>query len=192
MYLTVLGLSCSMQTLSGGMWDLVPWPETQFGPPALGAWSFSHWTTRAVPLVQFWITILMVVFVPLAFLSFYRFISKLSPTLGRFPPDPVWAAPQLLPSGSSCSWSPWPAVICCPCKPVLPIRLSVWFSSAAQLCLTLRDPMDCGTLGFPVHHQLPEPTQTCVHQVGDAIQPSYLLSSPSPPDLNLFQHQGLF
>ena len=54
------------------------------------------------------------------------------------------------------------------------------------------DPMDCNTPGFPVHHQLPELTQTHVHQVSDAIQPSYLLSSPFPPAFNLSQHQGLF
>ena len=53
------------------------------------------------------------------------------------------------------------------------------FSSVAQLCLTLCDPMDCSTLGFPVHHQLPEPTQTHVQWVGDAIQPSHPLLSPS-------------
>ena len=53
-------------------------------------------------------------------------------------------------------------------------------------------PMDCSTPGFPVHHQLPEPIQTHVHGVGDAIQPSHPLSSPSPPALNLSQHQDLF
>ena len=52
--------------------------------------------------------------------------------------------------------------------------------------------MDCSTPGFPVHHQLPELAQTHVYQTGDAIQPSHPLSSPSPPDFNLFQHQGLF
>ena len=52
--------------------------------------------------------------------------------------------------------------------------------------------MDCSTPGFPVHHQLPEPTQTHVHRVGDAIQPSHPLSSPSPPTFNLSQYQGLF
>ena len=51
--------------------------------------------------------------------------------------------------------------------------------------------MDCSTPGFPIHHQLPELAQTHVHWVGDAIQPSHLLSSPSPPALNLSQHQGL-
>ena len=66
------------------------------------------------------------------------------------------------------------------------------FSSAVQLCLTLCDPMYRGTPGLPVHHQLPESTQTHVHQVGDAIQPSHPLLSPSPPALNLSQYQGLF
>ena len=65
-------------------------------------------------------------------------------------------------------------------------------SSVAQSFLTLCDPMDCSTPVFPVHHQLPEPTQTRVHCIGDAIQPSHPLSSPSPPALNLSQHQGLF
>ena len=88
----------------------------------------------------------------------------------------------------------------------------VQFSSVAQLCPTLCDPMNrstpdlpaaakslqtCPTLwdpidGSPVHHQLPESTQTHVHWVGDAIQPSDSLSSPSPPALNLPQHEGLF
>ena len=66
------------------------------------------------------------------------------------------------------------------------------FSLAAQSCLTLCDPMDCSTPGFPVHHQLLEPTQIHVYCVGDAIQPSHPLSSPFPPAFNLSQHQGLF
>ena len=66
------------------------------------------------------------------------------------------------------------------------------FSSVAQLCPTLCDPMNRRTPGLPVHHHLPEFTQTHVHQVGDAIQPSHPLSSPSPSALNLSQHQGLF
>ena len=65
------------------------------------------------------------------------------------------------------------------------------FSSVTQLCLILCDPMNCSTPGFPVHHQLLELTQTQVHQVGDAIQPSHPLLSPSPPALNLCQHKGL-
>ena len=65
------------------------------------------------------------------------------------------------------------------------------FSLVTQSCSTLRDPMDCSTPGFPVHHQLPELIQTHVHWVGDAIQPSHPPSSPSPPGFNLSQHQGL-
>ena len=69
-----------------------------------------------------------------------------------------------------------------------PVRVS----SVAQLCPTLCDPMNYSTPGLPVHHQLPDFTQTHVHWVGDAIQPSYPLSSPSSPALNLSQHQSLF
>ena len=64
--------------------------------------------------------------------------------------------------------------------------------SVAQLCPTLCDPMNCSTPGLPVHHQLPGFTQTHVHRVGDAIQPSHPLSSPSPPAPNPSQHQSLF
>ena len=69
---------------------------------------------------------------------------------------------------------------------------SVESSSVAQSCPTLCDPMNCSTPSLPVHHQLPEFTQTHVHQVGDAIQLSHPLSSPSPPALNPSQHQSLF
>ena len=69
---------------------------------------------------------------------------------------------------------------------------TVTFSSVAQSCPTLWDPMNHSTPGLPVHHQLLEFTQTHVHRVGDAIQPSHPLLSPSPPALNLSQHQGLF
>ena len=70
--------------------------------------------------------------------------------------------------------------------------LEVQFSSVAQSCPTLWDPMDCSMPGLPVHHQLLEFTQTQVHQVGDAIQPSHPLLSPSPPAPNPSQHQCLF
>ena len=66
------------------------------------------------------------------------------------------------------------------------------FSSDAQSCPTLCDPKDCSIPGLPVHHQLLEPTQTHVHWISDAIQPAHPLSLPSPPALNLSQHQGLF
>ena len=69
---------------------------------------------------------------------------------------------------------------------------SVQFSSVTQPCPTLCDPMNRSTPGLPVHQQLLESTQIRVHRVGDAIQPSHPLSSPSPPALNLSQHQGLF
>ena len=64
----------------------------------------------------------------------------------------------------------------------------VQFSSVAQLCLTLCDPMDCSTPGHSVHHQLPQFTPTYVQGVSDAIQPSHPLSSPFPPTFNLSQH----
>ena len=80
---------------------------------------------------------------------------------------------------------PW-----CTCNPQL---LSIFqFSSVAQSCPILCDPMDCSTPGFPVLHRLSEFTQTHVHQVGDAIQPSHPLSPSSPPAFNLSQHRGLF
>ena len=69
---------------------------------------------------------------------------------------------------------------------------SVQFSLVTQSCLTLCDPMNQSMPGLPVHHQLPEFTQTHVHRAGDIIQPSHPLSSPSPPDPNPSQHQSLF
>ena len=69
--------------------------------------------------------------------------------------------------------------------PLLVLSQSV--SSVAQSCLTLCDPMNCSTPGLPVCHQLPELTQTHIHRVGDAIQPSHPLSSPSPPAFNFSQ-----
>ena len=81
-------------------------------------------------------------------------------------------------------------------KNLLKIR-DGWYSetdSSVQSlsCVWLCDTMDCSMPGFPIHHQLPELTQTHVHGVGDAIQPSHALLSPSPPTFNLSQHQGLF
>ena len=76
------------------------------------------------------------------------------------------------------------------------LALAVWstlqFSSVAQLCPALCNPMNRSTPGLPVHHQLPEFTQTHIHWVSDAIQLSHPLSSPSPPTPNLSQHQSLF
>ena len=82
-----------------------------------------------------------------------------------------------------------------PCMIPLPWRrftCPFQFSSVAQSCPTLCDPMNRSTPGLPVHHQLPEFTQTQVHRVSDAIQPSHPWSSPSPPAPNPSQHQSLF
>ena len=90
------------------------------------------------------------------------------------------------------------------CKLIQPLWKTVWrflkklgmkpppvqFSSVAQLCLTLCNPVNCSTPGLPVHHQRPEFTQTHVHQLSDAIQPSHPLSSPSPPAPNPSQRQS--
>ena len=79
-----------------------------------------------------------------------------------------------------------------PPKRIMYELLESQFSSVTQSCLTLCDPMNCSTPGLSVHYQLLEFTQTHVHRVGDAIQPSHPLSSPFPPAPNPSQHQGLF
>ena len=85
----------------------------------------------------------------------------------------------------SCFW--------CLAKAVMGIIIHQFSSiQVTQSCLTLCDPMDCSVPGLPVHYQLPEFMQTYVHWVGNAIQPSHPLSSPSPAVLNLSHHQGLF
>ena len=87
------------------------------------------------------------------------------------------------------TWDVW-------CYHALRQRLgSVQFSSVAQSCPTLCDPMNCSMPGLPVHHQLTELTQTYVHRVGDAIQPSHPLSSPSPlalipPSIRVFSNES--
>ena len=97
--------------------------------------------------------------------------------------------------GDQTLWGfPWPLCSVTKVNILTPTRYycSVQFSSVAQSCPTLCDPMNRSTLGLPVHHQLLEFTQTHVHQVSDAIQPSHPLSSPSPPAPNPSQHQSLF
>ena len=71
-------------------------------------------------------------------------------------------------------------------------KIMLWWCSVVQLCLTLCDPTDCSMPGFRVLHHHLELAQTCIHWVGDAIQPCCPLLSPSSPALNLSQHQGLF
>ena len=110
------------------------------------------------------------------------------------PQDSSWAKSYLNECSPMNAVSPWCLVSLINSSQLNLVSFSVQvqFSSVAQSCLTLCNPMDCSTSGFPVHHQLPEPTQTHVHHVGDAIQPSHPLSSPSPPTFDLSQHQGLF
>ena len=89
----------------------------------------------------------------------------------------IWLVYILLYKGSKKSWSKENYLMG-----------SVQFSSVAQLCPTLCDPMNCSTPGLPVHHHLPKFTQIHVHRVSDAIQPSHPLLSPSPPAPNPSQH----
>ena len=84
------------------------------------------------------------------------------------------------------------SIVCLLSLKKAPTAHSVQFSSVAQSCPTLCDPMNRSTPGLPVHHLLPEFTQTHVHRVSDAIQPFHPLSSPSPPAPNPSQHQSLF
>ena len=91
-------------------------------------------------------------------------------------------------------FSIWLLFISSSCLIIMMVRTpyTVQFSLVTQSCPTLRDPMTHSTPGLPVHHQLPEFTQTPVHRVGDAIQPSHPQSSPSPPAPNPSQHQSPF
>ena len=118
-------------------------------------------------------------------------IESVMPSSHLIPCHPLLLLPSIFPSirvfsNKSALCIRWPTNSC---KDVQPCSL---FSSVAQSCLTLCDPMNHSTPGLPVHHQLPEFTQTHIHRVSDAIQPSHPLSSPSPPAINLSQHQGLF
>ena len=114
----------------------------------------------------------------------------------KWQPTPVFLPGEFHRQRSLVGFSPWgckesdvterltPSLSC--------TEISLNFSSVAQSCPTLHDPMNCSTPGLPVHHQLPEFTQTHVRRVGDAIQPSHPLSSPFPPAPNPSQHQSLF
>ena len=148
--------------MQDSMQDPSSWLGIDAGTPAVEAQSFNYWNAKEFPGI-------------------------LNPWHG--PPDLGWLTlPILLASFHIPPPHPYP-------------HFSDWtsghlssaqFSSVAQSCPTLCDPMNRSTPGFPVHHQLPEFTQTHIHRVGDAIQPSHPLSSPSPPALHLSQHQGLF
>ena len=103
-----------------------------------------------------------------------------------------------------CSWKPFPtqrhlpdpgiesALLVSPAVAGGFLSIGQSVSSVTQSCPTLCDPMDCSMPGLPAHHQLPKSAQTHVHQVGDVIQSSHPLASPSPLCFNLSQHQGLF
>ena len=105
----------------------------------------------------------------------------------KWQPTPVFLPGEFYGQRSLAGYSPWSGK-----KSDMTEWLGLQFSSVSQLCLTLCNPMNPSTPGLPVHHQLPEFTQTHVHWVSDAIQPSHILSSPSPPALNLSQYQRLF
>ena len=108
---------------------------------------------------------------------------------GALFPDPLVSWKSLhLKSLTEALGKPIATQVDCKCRQK---AVSVQFSSVAQSCRTLCDPVDCSTPGLPVHHQLPKLAQTHVQWIGDAIQLSYSLSSPSLPTFNLSQHQGL-
>ena len=138
---------------------------------------------------------------PLDYVSPQNTMRKVSPSLRLQPTSPfaetVWKRnqetrlhPMPLLTSSDVALRPFPHLADLDFKGRFP--LSVQFSSVAQSCPTLCNPMNHSTPGLPVHHQLPELTQTHAHRVGDAIHPSHPLSSPSPPAPNLSQYQGLF
>ena len=121
------------------------------------------------------------------------------PWRSKWPPTPVLLPGESHGHRSLESYSPWDCKesdttenACMIFHFCIHTRTYQSVSSVAQLCPTLCDPMNCSTPGLPVHYQLPEFTQTHMHQVGDAIQLSHPLSSPSPPALNLSQHQVFF
>ena len=105
-----------------------------------------------------------------------------------------WCAQKIVYRPATSQISKWPSLTMQGKRATHSLFLSpsVQFSSVAQSCPTLCDPMNRSTPGLPVHHQLPEFTQTHVHRVSDAIHPSHPLSSPSPPVPNPSQHQSLF
>ena len=109
----------------------------------------------------------------------------LNPAHTSLPISSLWVIPVHQPQASCILHRTWTGDL-------FLIWYSVQFSSVAQSCPTLCDPMNHSTPGLPVHHQFPEFTQTQVHRVSDAVQPSHPLSSPSPPAPNPSQHQSLF
>ena len=147
------------------MWDLVPWPWIEPRPRALEASSFSYWTTREVPLYIFRICLSYLQGIMFCQALLYCAFFAILSLLKRITYYTFFA--------------------------------KLFFTkdqirSVSQSCPTLYDPMNRSTPGLPVHHQLPEFTETHIHRVSDAIQPSHRLSSPSPLAPNPSQHQSLF
>ena len=125
--------------------------------------------------------------------------ASLQPEVCLHSRKPTWVLEARRSSQELVAWLSWPARTHTHTRYQVPLmNITVYFkqcfqfSSLAQLCPTLCDPMNRSIPGLPVHHQLPEYTQTHAHWVDDAIQPSYPLSSQSPPAPNPSQHQGLF
>ena len=110
-------------------------------------------------------------------------------------PSPLWPLGLLSPSClSEVPWPPHSGSLLCRICVVAAWKVSVQFSSVAQSCPTLCNPMNRSAPGLPVHHQLPEFTQTHIHRISDAIQPSHPLSSPSlppiPPSISVFSNES--
>ena len=118
--------------------------------------------------------------------------SVISCCLHSFPASRSFPVSQLFASGGQSIGASVSVLSMVNFRGELTNRYSVQFSSVTQSFPTLCNPMYWSMPGFPVYHQLPELTQTHVHRVSDAIQPSNTLSSPSPPVFHLSQHQGLF
>ena len=174
-----------MRSLSCSRWDLVPWPGVEPRPRALALWSLRHWTT----LGSLWLLEIYILLWASCF-SFAKEVIISLPTVVMMPKwEPVnhinlclilqqWTLSALFLSKTLYSAF------------TNKMFSSVHFSSVAQSCPTVCDPMNRSMPGLPVHHQLPEFTRTHVHRVSDAIQPSHPLSSPSLPARSPSQYQS--
>ena len=174
------GISCLTLVSSAVTW---PWQSSQG--------YVQDWTRQPVGDMMWHMGVLgQFLSVPLHWVSDSTGVMKTIPYQGEagFPLLPLidshsqgslWSSPSLIDCLHFLHWIPNE-------------KRDLQFSSVAQSWPTLCDPMNCSTPGLPVHHQLPEFTQTLVHRVGDTIQPPHPLSSPFPPAPNPSQHQGLF
>ena len=167
-----------------GMWDLSFLTRDPTLTLCFGRWSLNHWTAREVPVIS---------------LSFYPLLSLFQNGLETYTNTYSHKCACIHTHTPTCPFSlfsgkDWQMIgIYIGIEIGLEdyTHINVQFSAVTQSCPTLCDPMNHSTPGLPVHHQLLEFTQTHVHWVGDAIQPSHPLSSPSPPAPNPSQHQIL-